>query len=219
MSALPRRKVMIVDDHPVVRAGIATVLGRDPSLEVCCEAGSERDAIERIADCVPDLAIVDLSLTNTSGFLLFRRLLQSRPSMRILVLSMHDETVYAQKVLQAGAHGYLMKGEAVDALLEAAHAVLDGQLWVSAKMRNLMLSAVARGASAPPREGPASLSRTELTVLQLIGAGASTSDIADRLKRSVKTIDTHRANIRRKLDLPNANALMHFAIQWATRSP
>ena len=219
----PPFRVMIVDDHPVVRAGIAAVLSRDPEFEVCCEAGSEQEVHEKIraakagADEV-DLAIIDLSLTSTSGMLFFRHLLNSFPNLRILVLSMHDETVYSEKVLQAGAHGYVMKGETTNSLIEAAHTVLSGRLYVSPRMRDMMLRGVARTNTADARHGAAALSRAELIVLELIGGGATSNEIAAKLNRSVKTVDAHRANIKRKLGLANNNALLCYAMQFVQQN-
>lgn len=208
--------VMIVDDHPIVRAGIVSVLTRDPEFTVCCEAGSEEEVVEKIPVCRPDLAIIDLSLIQFSGFLLFRKLLKHFPGVRILVLSMHDETVYAEKVLKAGGHGYLMKGEATDALIHAARTVLRGDFYVSDRMRNLMLQRVARGPNRQPTNGATDLlTPAEFAVLQLIAEGVTTQMIAKQLNRSIKTIDTHRANIKRKLELPNNEALLRYAIEYS----
>jgi DNA-binding NarL/FixJ family response regulator len=207
--------VFIIDDHPVVRVGIAAIVGRERDMQVCCEAASEKEAVEKLTDCSVDLAIVDLSLSTESGFTLFRRLLQINPNIKLLVLSMHDENVYAEKVIQAGAHGYVMKQEATSTLVTAIRAVMKGDLYVSDRMRSMMLKGLVQGRvaerSAP---SPAQLSQTELVVLHHIGMGDGSREIANKLNRSAKTIDAHRANIKRKLGLPSSSALQSFAIQW-----
>jgi DNA-binding NarL/FixJ family response regulator len=212
-------RVFIIDDHPVVRVGIAAIVSREPDMHVCCEAASEKEAIQKLTDCSADLAIVDLSLSTESGFTLFRRLLQIRPDIKLLVLSMHDENVYAEKVLQAGAHGYVMKQEATSTLVTAIRAVLKGDLYVSDRMRSRMLQGLVQGRAAErSAPSPAQLSQTELVVLHHIGMGASSREIGNKLNRSSKTIDAHRANIKRKLGLASSAALHNFAIQWVRQS-
>lgn len=204
------RKILIVDDHPIVRMGIAAMLAQEPNYEVCGEAADEEQALACVREFHPDLAIVDLSLTSGASFSLFGRMLQVRPELRILVLSMHDETVYAEKVLQAGAHGYVMKQEATTTLLEALRTLFAGQRYVSNRERDWLLGHIA----APDDEASAldQLTRSERVVLELIGKGYGSREIAERLCRSIKTIDVHRANMRAKLDLPSNAALVHLAI-------
>ena len=208
-------KVFIIDDHPVVREGIATIIGREKNLQVCCEAASEKEAVQNLTQCCADLAIVDLSLSVDSGFTLFRKLLAVNPNIKLLVLSMHDENVYAEKVLQAGAHGYVMKQEATGTLITAIRAVMKGDLFVSDRLRSIMLQGLVLGRGTE-RSGPsvAQLSQTELIILHHIGMGASSREIANKLNRSSKTIDAHRANIKRKLGMATSSALLNFAIQW-----
>jgi len=208
-------KVFIIDDHPVVREGIAAIIGREKNLQVCCEAASEKEAVENLTNCGADLAIVDLSLSVDSGFTLFRKLLAVNPNIKLLVLSMHDENVYAEKVLQAGAHGYVMKQEATGTLITAIRAVMKGDLFVSDRLRSIMLQGLVLGRGTE-RSGPsaAQLSQTELIILHHIGMGASSREIANKLNRSSKTIDAHRANIKRKLGMATSSALLNFAIQW-----
>lgn len=208
-------KVFIIDDHPVVREGIAAIIGREKNLQVCCEAANEKEAVENLTHCGADLAIVDLSLSIDSGFTLFRKLLAINPNIKLLVLSMHDENVYAEKVLQAGAHGYVMKQEATATLITAIRAVMKGDLFVSDRMRSMMLKGLAQGRSAERSvKSAAHLSQTELIILHHIGMGASSREIANKLNRSSKTIDVHRANIKRKLGMASSGALLNFAIQW-----
>ncbi len=213
-------KVIIVDDHPIVRAGLAAVIRQDHGLSVCAECGTAEEAVAAVRAHQPDLAIVDMTLGTASAIPLFQKLLQHRPGLRVLALSMHDEDIFATRALKAGAHGYLMKGSDIVTLLGAMRTVLGGQLYVSDRIRNQMLQDMVQGAHAGggASTGVGRLTGTEMVVLQMIGAGVGTRDIADQLKRSLKTIETHRSNIRRKLDLPNSAALAHFAIQWAQQN-
>lgn len=211
---------MVVDDHPVVRAGIAAILSLEPDLALCAEAGSAQEALTMPLPCSPDLAIIDLSLTNSSGFSVFRELLNRYPTLRILVLSMHDEAVYAPKVLQAGAHGYLMKQEATATLIEAINTLLRGDLFVSKRMRTVLLKSLVTGAASIETPGKITrLSKTELLVLQLISMGHTNRDIADQLHRSVKTVNAHCANLQHKLGLASRHALRQYALQWVKPPP
>lgn len=215
-SSKLQTRVLIVDDHPIVRAGVAAVLNMEPDFVVCAECADAEAALDAVRQWQPDLAIVDLTLGTSSSIPLFRRWQQHQTQLRILALSMHDEAVFAPKALQAGAHGYVMKGVAVDVLMEAVRTVLRGQLYVSERLRDQMLRDALRGPDrAPPASGgPAGLTRSEVVVLQMMGAGATTREIADKLSRSLKTIEAHRNNIRNKLNLPNSTALTHYAIRW-----
>jgi len=211
-------KIVIVDDHPIVRAGLAAVIGQDPGFIVVGECGTAEEAAASIRKHQPHLAIVDLTLGTASAIPLFRRLQHDQPSLRVLALSMHDETIFAVKALQAGAHGYLMKGAAIDTLNNAIRTVLCGKLYVSDLMRNHLLQGLAGRPVPVVDERPDNLTSGELVVLQMMGAGASTREIAEKLGRSLKTIETHRNNIRRKLNLPSSAALIRFATQWAQRN-
>ena len=211
-----KKNILIVDDHPVVRSGIEAILSRDPMLNVCCEAGSEKEAIEQALNiqCHLDLAIIDLSLSQESGFGLFRKLTNIHPDLRMLVFSLHDETVYAEKVLKAGAHGYLMKGEPSEKLLEAIHMVLNGNLYVSKNIHDSLLRALKNNERQNGGVSLANLSKTELIILELIGTGMTIREIGERLNRSPKTIDVHRTNIKNKLKISSNAGLIQYAIQW-----
>jgi DNA-binding NarL/FixJ family response regulator len=210
------KKVIIVDDHPIVRTGLAAVIGQDASLVICAECSNAEEALAAVRGELPDLAIIDMTLGTASAMPLFQRLQQYQPNLRMLALSMHDESIFATRALKAGAHGYLMKGSSIDTLREAMRTVLEGQLYVSDRMRNQLLRDLVQG--EPASDGLSQLTRTELVVLEMMGAGVSTREIADQLKRSVKTIETHRGNIRQKLNLPNSSALVHFSIQWVQQN-
>lgn len=211
-------RIAVIDDHPIVRAGLRALLASQPQWQLCWEAGDEAQALAQARRTAVDLAIVDLSLMRGSGLSLFVRLLRLQPALRLLVLSMHDEAIYADKVLRAGAHGYVMKQAATDILLDAVHTLLAGHCYVSPVLRDRMLGACVRvreagAASAADHLG--CLTPTELLVLQMIGNGASSRAVATQLNRSIKTIDVHRNNIRRKLGLDSAHALIGYAIRSA----
>lgn len=205
-------QILIVDDHPIIREGLTHLLNLDGDLHVCCAAGSAEEALAVMA-CQPDMAIVDLSLHSNSGLDLVKTLRQHYPGLAILVLSMHDETLFAERALRAGANGYLMKLEATEHVMSAIREVLAGNIYLSAAMHEKLARALAVPQKIPAGS-IASLSEREFEVLHLIGLGFSTREIADKLSRSVKTIEAHQANIKEKLDIPNGKELMRFAIQW-----
>ena len=207
-----KAKILIVDDHPIVRQGAALLLNREPELQVCHEAENAEQAIEINHTCAHDLAIVDLSLAGISGLELVKKLRGLFPNLAILMMSMHDETIYAERLLRAGARGYLMKQEATDTMLKAVRAILQGELYVSPRMHAHMLQQKVNGNN---NTTPLShLTAGEFEVLHLIGMGHSAGDVATKLGRSIKTIDSHRANIRKKLNFKTSNELTHFAIKW-----
>ncbi|BDB29867.1 response regulator transcription factor (plasmid) [Cupriavidus sp. P-10] len=210
-SARPATKILIVDDHPIIREGLTHLLEQE-DLHVCCTAASTEEALAAMA-CTPDMAIVDLSLQSDSGLDLIRTLRQHYPDLAILVLSMHDEALFAERALRAGANGYLMKLEATEHVMSAVREVLAGNIYLSAAMH----ARLARELAAPRSHSAgsiASLSEREFEVLHLIGLGFSTREIAVKLNRSVKTIEAHQANIKEKLDISSGKELMRFAIQW-----
>ena len=211
-----KAKILIVDDHAIVRHGIAMLLNHEPELLACCEAEDMQQALSANRSCPHDMAIVDLSLAGMSGLELVKRLQTEFPDLPILVMSMHDEAVYAEPALRAGAHGYLMKQAATETMLIALRQILAGELYVSDKMRSHMLK-MMRGSNA--ETSPTSrLTPSEFEVLHLIGLGLGTSEISQKLNRSIKTIESHRANIKRKLNLTSGNELTHYAYSL-TASP
>lgn len=205
-----KAKILIVDDHPIVREGMTMLINREPELHVCHEASDIKHAVQANKDCRHDLAIVDLSLAGVSGLELLKKLRFEYPDLPVLIMSMHDEAVYAELALKAGARGYVMKQVATDTMLYAIRQILGGEMYVSDHMRTRMLQKMMQGKQdASPIS---SLTSTEFEVLHLIGMGLGTSQIADKMVRSVKTIESHRANIKRKLNLTTASQLTHFAI-------
>jgi two-component system, NarL family, response regulator FusR len=213
-SSSPGRvtQILIVDDHPIIREGMTHLLNLQEDLHVCGAVGSAEEAIAAMT-CQPDFVIVDISLQSDSGLELVKTFRHRYPDLPILVLSMHDESLFAERALRSGANGYLMKLEATEHVISAIREVLAGNIYVSAAMHEKLARALAVPHKTP--EGPiASLSEREFEVLHLIGLGFGTREIAEKLNRSVKTIEAHRANIKEKLNIRNGKELMRFAIQW-----
>jgi DNA-binding NarL/FixJ family response regulator len=210
----PKHPILLVDDHPVTREGIAVLINQQPDLAVCGEADSAPAAIELIQRLAPDLAIVDLTLKTTGGIDLVKNARSLRPEMPVLVMSMHDETLYAERALRAGASGYIMKQEASDRILTAIRQVLSGELYLSEKMKVKMLHRLVKSRKEEVVYSIDSLSDREMEVFQLIGNGYSTRQIAAKLTLSVKTIDSYREHLKLKLRLGNGTELVRHAIQW-----
>jgi len=205
-------RILIVDDHPLVRAGFAQLIGDCPDLEVCGETANMADALLQIDATTPDLAIIDLSLTGGSGLDLIEHIKARNKNILMLVASMHDETLYAERVLAAGARGYINKQEAQESIIQAIRQVLGGKVYLSQHMTDRLLS----GMVDANREKRAldRLSNRELQVFELIGQGVATSQMAEQLNRSIKTIETHQAHIKKKLGLGSAHELTQRAIRW-----
>ncbi len=210
-------RILVVDDHPIVRLGIRRMLEGHSDLEICAEAASAEAALEIASRLKPDLAVVDLSLAQGTALKLIQALRESVADLQVLVLSMHDEALFAERVLGAGARGYIMKQAAIEGLVHAIREVASGHIYVSEKMTQRVLAKLS--GSTGPEDGSidplAALSNRELEVFNLIGQGKSTVAIAAQLEVSVKTIETYRANIRSKLNLQDANDLVRFATSWA----
>ncbi len=209
-------RVLIVDDHPLVRRGIASVIDAEPDLRVCAEAESIAEALSRIRAVAPDLVIVDLSLADGSGLELVKRLRAQDAALKILVCSMHDEQLFAPRALAAGANGYIGKEQATEHVVDAVRHVLAGRTWLSEDMTERALSGVSRGAADFARNPMESLSDRELEVFELIGRGYGPSQIAEQIHLSVKTVETHREKIKRKLGLRSGVELVRRALQWVT---
>ena len=205
-------KILIVDDHPLVRAGLSQLIGDCPDLQVCGEAADMADALKQIDASSPDLAIIDLSLAGGSGLDLIEHIKSRGKDILMLVASMHDETLYAERVLAAGARGYINKQEAQESIIQAIRQVLNGKVYLSQHMTDRLLSGMV-DASGEKRDID-SLSNRELQVFELIGQGLTTSQMAEQLNLSVKTIETHQAHIKKKLGLGSAHELNQRAIRW-----
>jgi len=207
------KQILIVDDHPLVRAGISAMIQTDAELVVSGEVGSCGEAQVAAAAMTPDLVIIDLSLGDGSGLDLIKRLTSRHEGLRVLVCSMHDETLFAERALQAGAMGYINKQEATAHVIEAIRQVLDGKVYLSERMIARLLGNLTK--RGPSETNPISdLSNRELQVFDLIGRGLGTSEIAERLHLSVKTIEAHRDRIKKKLGLNSGRELSRYAFQW-----
>ena len=205
-------RILIVDDHPLVRTGFAQLIGDCPDLEVCCEAADMAEALRLIDNSSPDLAIIDLSLAGGSGLDLIERIKSRNPDILMLVASMHDETLYAERVLAAGARGYINKQEAQENIIRAIRQVLAGKVYLSEAMTERLLNGLVD--VRDEKRDIERLSNRELQVFELIGQGVPVSQIANQLNLSIKTIETHQANIKKKLGLGSAHELNQRAIRW-----
>ena len=210
-------RVFLVDDHPIVRQGLALFIDREPDLMVCGEADGATSALQAIREAAPDFVVLDISLDGPDGLELLKTLRVRYPNLPVLVLSMHDEAVYAERALRAGANGYIMKQEATDRVLTAIRHILSGDVYLSDRLTKRMLQQFVNG-SVSPRDPLAKLSDRELEVYRLIGAGHSTRQIADELHVSTKTIESYQAHIKEKLALRNARELVQHAVEWSVNA-
>jgi DNA-binding NarL/FixJ family response regulator len=209
-----RHKVLLVDDHPLVRRGLADLLGREPDIEVCGEACEVSEAIDEVERTHPDLLIIDLTLKGGHGIDLIEKVKAKDERIKMLVSSMHDEMLFAERILRAGAMGYVTKQESPETLLSAIRQVLRGEVYLSPRMTSRLLHQVVGGTL--PQESPLqSLSNREIEVFEMIGQGLTTLQIARRLELSPKTVETHREKIKQKLNLKNSAELSRRAVQWA----
>ena len=213
-----RTRVLLVDDHAVVRFGIAQLINREADLVVCGEEEEASKALSTITSLKPDLVIADISLKDSSGLELMRNLKAQNPKLPILVVSAHDENIYAEIAFRAGALGYLMKDQALDRVITAVRRVLSGAIYVSDALAARMLQQQVRGQTDVNQSPVKSLSDREMEVFQLIGQWKKTRDIADELHLSVKTIEYYREQIKRKLNLKTASELTHYATSWVQRN-
>jgi DNA-binding NarL/FixJ family response regulator len=208
-------KIIIVDDHPLVRQGMKKVIEKENDLSVIHEAGSAEEAIRHIGRDEPDLAIVDISLeSEASGLDLIKALRDRFPRIKALVLSMHDENIYAERALRAGARGYVAKKEAPSVIIEAIRTIIKGGLYLSSRISMNLIDKIFQGKGQTPESVSGVLSDRELEIFQMIGSGTSTGDIARRLNISVNTIDSHRKKIKEKLGIQKGPELVKAAVQW-----
>lgn len=209
-----KSRVFLVDDHPITRQGLVALVNREHNLTVCGEADSAPVAIEMIQKLAPDIALVDVTLKTTSGIELMKHLKALRPEMPVLMMSMHDESLFAERALRAGAKGYIMKLEPSATILAAIRRVLSGELYLSEKMKEKMLHRLVKTGGTEVVYAIDTLSDREMEVFQLIGNGYGTRQIATRLNLSVKTIDSYREHLKLKLRLDGGTELVRHAIQW-----
>jgi DNA-binding NarL/FixJ family response regulator len=212
-----KKRILVVDDHPMMREGLAQLISRERDLAISGEADTAHDALQKVGELKPDLVIVDITLPGRSGLELIKDIQTMHPGTLMLVVSMHEESLYAERVLRAGGRGYVMKQEGGKKLLEAIRQVLSGQIYVSSSMSARILE-IFSGHRASDGRTPSipveGLTDREFEIYRLIGQGVSTRDIAKQLHLSAKTVEVHRLNIKTKLKLSTASELIHHAVRW-----
>lgn len=209
-----RKRILVVDDHPMMRAGLMQLISKQADLEVCGEAGSPAEAMERIVQSRPDLIVVDISMKGASGLEFIKNVCAVHGHIPMLVLSMHDEKVYAERALRAGACGYIMKEEGSEFLIAALRRVLEGGIYLSSAMSARLLRSITNPESRNTDSPLQKLTDREFEVFRLIGQGRTSQEIAEELHISPKTVDVHRFQIKEKLQLKSGPALVHYAVQW-----
>lgn len=210
---MAKKKVFIVDDHPVVRQGLAAFINGEDDLMVCGDAEDANDAIKKINQLKPNIIIADISLKGTGGLELTAAI-KTRFNIPVLVLSMHDESIYAERAIRAGARGYVMKKESMDVVVKALHEILSGKMFMSEELKQRLLGKLLTNPSDSQQSPLDSLTNREMEVFQLIGSGLSNRHIAKKLSLSVKTVETYRFRIISKLNLSSSSELIQYAIQW-----
>jgi DNA-binding NarL/FixJ family response regulator len=215
ITSQPKKcRVLLVDDHPIVRQGLALLIDREPDLSVCGEADGAHAAFHAIETLRPDLVVLDISLSGPDGLDVLKEIRMKTENLPILILSMHDESIYAERAMRAGANGYIMKQEATERVLVAIRRILQGDVYLSDRLTNTILQQYVHGASDAKKSPLVNLTDRELEVFRLIGEGHPTRQIADELHLSVKTIESYQAHIKEKLALRNARELVQHAIEW-----
>ena len=209
-----KKTVFVVDDHPIVRQGLTLLINQEADLTVCGEAEEMHSALSAIQATRPDILIVDISLNGPDGLELLKNIRILSPRLPVLILSMHDESIYAERALRAGANGYIMKQEATEKVLVALRRILSGEIYVSDRIANSMLRHYVRGAGPSEHSSISDLTDRELEVFRLIGEGQGTRQIAEALHLSVKTVESYQAHIKEKLSLRSARELVQYAVQW-----
>src|SRR5205814_8173648 len=214
IRANAQTRILIVDDHPMMRQGLAQLVNNEPDLAVCCEAENAHQALAAIDKALPDLVLADITLPDKGGIELIKDIQALHPGLAVLVISMHDESLYAERVLRAGGRGYIMKQEGGKKLMEAIRQVLNGQIYVSEKMSAKLLEIFSGRRGDAGGSPVAKLTDREFEVFQLIGQGKGTKEIAAQLHLSAKTVEVHRLNIKQKLNLQTAAELIRHAVRW-----
>jgi DNA-binding NarL/FixJ family response regulator len=207
-------KIYLVDDHPLMRKGIAMTLDLEMDFEVCGQAESAEEAISDIPAKKPDIVVIDISLPGMNGIELIKHLKAQNPELFMLVVSRHDEDMYAERAIKAGARGYLMKMEAGDVIVNAIRRILKGQIYLSEEINNKLLMGMMAGGQVGRSSPLEILSDRELEVFELIGSGSTTREIAERMHVSIKTVESYRTRIKIKLDISTGNELIKQAVQW-----
>jgi DNA-binding NarL/FixJ family response regulator len=210
----PKSKVLIVDDHPVFRAGLSALVNLEPDLAVCGEADDAAQAMKALDRLTPSLVLLDMSLPDKSGLELLKDIRVMHPEVPVLIISMHDEALYAERVLRAGGRGYIMKQSGPDKVIQAIRKVLAGGISVSDRISAQILDNLSSTRSKSTAAVTSKLTDREFEVLRLIGQGKEPHDIAQHLHLSIKTVDTHRGHIKAKLGLKNGTELIHYATRW-----
>ncbi len=213
-SPATKRRVLVVDDHPLLRQGLAMLINQQQDMQVCGEAEEAHAAMHSIADKRPDIVILDISLKGPDGIDLLKSIRALRPELPVLILSMHDEAIYAERALRARANGYIMKQEATEKVLVALRRILNGDVYLSDSMSSRMLQQYIDGTPSLLQSRIAALSDRELEVFRQIGEGRATREIAAELRLSIKTVETYQAHIKEKLALRSGRELIQHAIQW-----
>ncbi len=209
-----KHRVFVVDDHPIVRQGLALLINQQPDLMVCGEAEDANQVLQAIDAAQPDVLVLDITLRGPDGIDVLKMVRSAQPELPVLILSMHDESLYAERALRAGANGYIMKQEATENVLVALRRILRGEVHVSPRVAHRIVQQLVPGSPRARPASIASLSDRELEVFRLIGAGYGTRRIAQELHLSVKTVESYQAHIKEKLSLDGARALMRRAIEW-----
>jgi DNA-binding NarL/FixJ family response regulator len=209
-----RSRVLVVDDHPLLRLGITSLIEEEDDLEVCGQASGYSEALTLISKEMPDIAIVDLSIKDGSGLELIPTLRTAMPELKILVSSMHDESLFAERCLKAGALGYVNKSEVPAKLIQAIRRVLEGRIYLSDEMSERMLQNATQASTGVGESPIDTLSNREIEVFEMIGRGLSTKQIAEQIHLSIKTVETYRENIKHKLKLGGGNELVRYAVHW-----
>jgi DNA-binding NarL/FixJ family response regulator len=210
-----KSRVFVVDDHPIVRRGLALLINREPDLAVCGEAEDAQAAMQSVTALRPDIMVVDISLNGPDGLDLLKDVRMRHPGLPVLILSMHDESIYAERALRAGAQGYIMKQEATEKVLVALRRILSHEIYISERIANRILQRYIGNPNIERPSPVADLTDRELEVFRLIGEGHSTRQIAEELHISVKTVESYQAHIKEKLSLRSARELVQHAIQWS----
>jgi DNA-binding NarL/FixJ family response regulator len=209
-------RVLVIDDHPIIRQGLSQLINQEADLMVCGAAEEAHSGMSALESLKPDLVILDISLEGPDGIELLKNIRLRYANLPVLILSMHDESLYAERALRAGANGYIMKQEATDSVLVAIRRIMKGEIYVSERMSKRLLQQFARHTTVVSRSAMEDLTDRELEVFRLIGQGHTTRQIAEELHLSVKTVESYQARIKEKLSLRNARELVQRAVQWAT---